>query len=81
MNTHTVPALTARDLAGVAWIEDGKRVEFTNAARRFGVLRADGAWLSFDGVAPYAPSGGRKAAVEVASTIVVNDAVKWVLPL
>jgi hypothetical protein len=81
MNTHTAPALTARNLVGVAWIEDGKRVEFANAARRFGVLRADGAWLSFDGVAPYAPSGGRRAAVEVAETIVVDDTISWVRSL
>lgn len=73
--------LTARNLTGVAWIEDGKRVEFANAARRFGVQRADGAWLSFDGVAPYAPAGGRRTAVEVAATIVVDGRVKWVRPI
>lgn len=81
MNTHTARALTAHNLAGGAWIEDGKRAEFTNAARKFGVQRSDGAWLSFDGVAPYAPSGGRRAAVEVAATIEIDGSVQWVRPL
>jgi hypothetical protein len=81
MNTTTAHTLTAHNLTGVAWIEEGKRTEFTNAARRFGVLRSDGAWLSFDGVRPYAPSGGRRTAVEVAETIVVDDTISWVYPL
>ncbi|ASR85090.1 hypothetical protein SEA_TIERRA_82 [Mycobacterium phage Tierra] len=70
--------LTAQNLAGVAWVEDGRRAEFANARREFGVQRADGAWLSFDGVRPYCPRGGRRAAVEVAATIVVDDTVRWV---
>ncbi|QFG14125.1 hypothetical protein I5G97_gp028 [Mycobacterium phage Curiosium] len=71
--------LTAQTLAGVAWIEGGA-VHQIPASRtgEFGVRRADGAWLSFDGVSPYCPLGGRRAAVEVASTIVVDDTVQWV---
>lgn len=73
--------LAAHNLTGVAWIEDGKRTEVANASRKFGVQRADGAWLSFDGVRPYVPSGGRRTAIEVATTIVVDETVKWVRPL
>lgn len=74
--------LTARNLAGVAWVEDGRRAEFVNAARKFGVQRADGAWLSFDGVAPYCPRGGRAAAVEVAATINAGHAsLHWLRSL
>lgn len=71
--------LTARNLAGVAWVEDGKRAEYQNARRTFGVQREDGAWLSFNGIRPYAPSGGRKAAVEVAATVIIDDPrTQWV---
>jgi hypothetical protein len=59
--------------AGVAWIENGKRAELANAARKFGVRRTDGAWLSFDGVRPYAPAGGRRTAIEVAATIEIDN--------
>ncbi|QFG09476.1 hypothetical protein I5H08_gp011 [Mycobacterium phage Yuna] len=73
--------LTAHNLQGVAWVEDGRRAEFANGRRSFGVQRADGAWLSFDGVRPYCPRGGRAAAVEVAATIVVDDSLHWLRSL
>ncbi|ASR78008.1 hypothetical protein I5G95_gp25 [Mycobacterium phage Bella96] len=73
--------LTAQTLAGVAWIEGGRRAEFENASRMWGVTDGAGLWLSFDGVAPYTPRGGRRAAAEVASTIVVDGTVSWVRAL
>ncbi|QJD50380.1 hypothetical protein I5H01_gp027 [Mycobacterium phage MarkPhew] len=73
--------LTARNLAGVAWVEDGRRAEFANASRKFGVTDGAGRWLSFDGVSPYLPRGGRKTAVEVAATIVVDDSLHWIVAL
>ncbi|QFG09269.1 hypothetical protein SEA_EFRA2_84 [Mycobacterium phage Efra2] len=70
--------LTAQTLAGVGWNEGGRRAEFANASRVYGVTDGAGRWLSFDGVRPYTPCGGRRAAVEVAATIVVDDTVQWV---
>lgn len=69
--------LTAANLAGVAWIENGQRAEYANASRMFGITDGAGRWLSFDGVQPYNPRGGRRAAAEVAATL--DDAnASWV---
>ena len=68
--------LAAAKLSGIAWIENGQRATYFNARNMYGIT--DGTmWLSLDGVQPYAPSGGRRAAVEVAATI-DRAAVKWV---
>lgn len=69
--------LTAATLAGTAWIENGQRAEYTNARNLFGITNGAGLWLSFDGVQPYTPRGGRRAAAEVAATI-GTAAVSWV---
>ncbi|ASR85582.1 hypothetical protein I5G80_gp062 [Mycobacterium phage Krueger] len=77
----TMQNLTARNLAGVAWVENGRRAEFANASRMWGVTDGAGRWLSFDGVAPYSPRGGRSTAIEVADTIVLgddDDMVHWI---
>lgn len=74
--------LTARNLAGVSWITpEGDRAEYLNGRHLFGVVDVEGRWLSFDGVQPYTPQGGRKTAVEVAATIVVDDSLHWIKAL
>ncbi|QJD50480.1 hypothetical protein SEA_CHRIS_78 [Mycobacterium phage Chris] len=74
--------LTARNLDGVSWINaDGDRAEYMNGRYLFGVVDTEGRWLSFDGVQPYVPQGGRKTAIEVAATIVVDDSLHWIAAL
>ncbi|ERG69290.1 hypothetical protein [Segniliparus rugosus] len=70
--------LEAHNLVGVSWMENGMRFEYPSPKSTYGVRRSDGMWLSFDGVKPYAPSGGRKTAIEVAETIIVDDSIFWV---
>ncbi|QAX95618.1 hypothetical protein I5H03_gp028 [Mycobacterium phage Nibb] len=73
--------LIARSLAGVSWAEGGRAARFASASRMYGVTDGAGRWLSFDGVHPYSPRGGRKTAVEVAATIVVDDSLHWIVAL
>ncbi|ASR85279.1 hypothetical protein I5H06_gp25 [Mycobacterium phage SirPhilip] len=73
--------LTAHNLGGVEWRESATRkAMLQNGARYFGVRNAEGLWLSFDGVAPYAVSR-KSTAVEVAETIVVDERLHWVRAL
>lgn len=46
----------------------------------WGVTNEAGQWLTFDGVTPYVPCGGRRAAAEVADTI-IQDAIQFLTPV
>ena len=80
MTNTASPALTAHNLVGVAWVENGNRAEFKAAQRSFGVRNAAGEWLSFDGVRPYCVSR-KSAAVEVALTVIIDGSTRWVRAL
>ena len=50
MTSSTTPQ--ARNAAGLRWAEDGRLATFAAEKPGFGVVDADGRWLSRDGKAP-----------------------------
>lgn len=74
-------ALTACPLTGLTftWHADGQRLGVTYGRRDYGIQRADGAWLTLDGLRPYCPRGGKSAASEVAATVNPTQ-VGWLRP-
>lgn len=69
--------LTARSLDGVRFPLNGRTARYVGGSNLWGVTDGQGRWLTFDGIAPYTPRGGRSAAEEVAATIVADDA-QWI---
>jgi hypothetical protein len=66
---------TAATIAGISWIEDGKRAHF-QSVRGYGVRQGD-TFLSFNGVRP-AVWGRKSTADEIASTIIDDGTLQWI---